>query len=143
MRRYLDTSLIVAVLVREPATEAAKTYLLAARDEFLIASRWVITELSSVLALKVRTGTIAEAEQSAALSMFRRFSAARLRLIDVEAKDFDAAAGLCDQATASLRAGDALHLAACKRIGARLATFDNGMAIAATRHGLSCDLLAA
>ncbi len=143
MRRYLDTSLIVAALVREAGTEAAKAYLTAARDEFLLASRWAVTEFSSALALKVRTGTITAAEQTAALAMFRRFSAARLRLVDVEAKDFDTAAGLCNQVTAPLRAGDALHLAACKRTGARLATFDTGMADAAKRHGLPCDLLTA
>jgi len=143
MRRYLDTSLIVAALVREPGTESAKAYLSDARDEFLLASRWAVTEFSSALALKVRTGTITEAEQSAALTMFRRFSAARLRLVDVEAKDFDTAAKLCDQIAAPLRAGDALHLAVCKRTGARLATFDNGMATAAKQHDLPCDLLAA
>jgi predicted nucleic acid-binding protein len=91
----------------------------------------------------VRTGTITETEQAAALAMFRRFGATRLRLMDVEAKDFDTAAGLCDQSATPLRAGDALHLAACKRTGARLATFDAGMAGAARRHGLPCDLLAA
>ncbi|MDO8960183.1 MAG: type II toxin-antitoxin system VapC family toxin [Rhodocyclaceae bacterium] len=142
MRRYLDTSLIVAALVREQGTEAAKTYLLAASDEFLLASRWVVTELSSALALKVRTGTITETEQAAALAMFRRFGATRLRLLDVEAKDFDMASSLCDRIAAPLRTGDALHLAICKRTGARLATFDDGMAKAAQQHGLPCDLLA-
>jgi len=143
MRCYLDTSLIVAALVREPGTEAAKACLAAAGKDFLLASRWVVTEFSSALALKVRTGTLTAAEQSAALEMFRRFSAARLRLIDVEARDFAAATSLCDQAVASLRAGAALHLAICKRTGARLATFDHGMAAAAQWHGLPCDLLSA
>ncbi|MDP2826021.1 MAG: type II toxin-antitoxin system VapC family toxin [Sulfuritalea sp.] len=143
MRRYLDTSLIVAALVRETGTEAAKAYLSTASNEFLLASRWVVTEFSSALALKVRTGTITEAEQVVVLAMFRRFSTARLRLVDVEARDFDTAAGLCDQIAAPLGAGDALHLAACKRTGARLATFDNDMAAAAKWHGLPCDLLAA
>ncbi|MFZ2404516.1 MAG: type II toxin-antitoxin system VapC family toxin [Methylobacter sp.] len=143
MRRYLDTSLIVAALVREAGTEAAKAYLTATRDEFLLASRWITTEFSSALALKVRTGTITETEQADILAMFRCFSATRLRLLDVESKDFDTAAGLCDRAAAPLRAGDALHLAVCKRMGARLATFDNGMATAAERHGLPCDLLTA
>jgi len=141
MRRYLDTSLIVAALVRESGTAAAKAYLSSAHAEFLLASRWVVTEFSSALALKVRTGTISAAEQAAALAMFRRFSAARLRLVDVEAGDFDAAAGLCDQVAAPLRAADALHLAVCKRRGARLATFDADMATAAERHNLPCDLL--
>ena len=143
MRRYLDTSLLVALLVRESGTEAAKTYLSAAGDETMLASHWVITELSSALALKRRTGSITAIEQAAALAMFRRFSTARLELVDVEARDFDEAARLCDQAAAPLRAGDALHLALCKRLGARVATFDRGMATAAQCHALPCDLLAA
>jgi predicted nucleic acid-binding protein len=143
MRRYLDTSLIVAALVREPGTEAAKAYLSTASNEFLLASRWIVAEFSSALALKVRTGTITEDEQTAALAMFRRFAASRLRLLDVEAKDFDMAAGLCDQIAIPLRAGDALHLAVCRRTGARLATFDDGMFKAARQHGLPCDLLTA
>lgn len=143
MRRYLDTSLVVATLVRESGTEAAKAYLSAAGDEFLLASRWVVTEFSSALALKVRTGTISEYEQASARTMFRRFSAARLRLVDVEARDFDTAAVLCDQIAAPLRAGDALHLAVCKRTRARLATFDQAMADVAKWHGLPCDLLSA
>lgn len=141
MRRYLDTSLIVAMLVREAGTEAAKAYLAAAGNTQLAISRWAITECSSALALKVRMSIITPEEQSAALAMFRRFSATRLRLIDIEIKDFDMGAALCDDTSAPLRAGDALHLAACKRIGARLATFDIGMAEAAEQHGLTCDLL--
>lgn len=141
MRRYLDTSLLIAILIRESGTKAAKVYLAAARDDFMLASRWTVTEFSSALALKVRTGTITVDEQVAALAMFRRFATSRLKLVEVEHKDFDAAAGLCDQTAAPLRAGDALHLAACKRAGATLATFDIGMTSAAQWHGLPCDLL--
>ncbi len=141
MRRYLDTSLIVAALVRESGTEAAKAYLSSAGNDPLVACRWLTTELSSALALKVRTGVMTSAERTAALGMFHRFSAARLILLDVEAKDFDLAAALCDDVAAPLRAGDALHLAVCKRVGTRMATFDRGMASAAQHHGLPCDLL--
>lgn len=141
MRRYLDTSLIVAALVREAGTENAKAYLSTAKDEILMTSRWAVTEVSSALALKVRTGGITEAEQAAALAMFQRFAAAKLRLVEIEPKDFTAAAGLCDQTAIPIRAGDALHLAACKRVGAKLATFDSGLASAAERHGVPCDFL--
>jgi hypothetical protein len=141
MRRYLDTSLIVASLVRESGTEAAKAYLSSADKDHLVASRWLATELSSALALKVRTGVMSTAEQTAALGMFHRFTTARLALLDVEARDFDLAAALCDETATPLRAGDALHLAVCKRVGARMATFDRGMAAAAQHHGLPCDLL--
>jgi uncharacterized protein len=141
MRRYFDTSLLVAALIREAGTAAAKTYLSACGDEPLIISRWVIAELSSALAIKVRTGTITPSEQSAALTMFRRFSALRLQVVTVESVDFDVAAGMSDHSAVALRAGDALHLAVCRRLGTRLATFDPGLAAAASHHGVSTDFL--
>lgn len=141
MRRYLDTSLLVAALVRETGTEAAKAFLSAARDDALLVSRWALTEFSSALALKVRSGTLAEAERGEVLAMFRRFTVARLAAVEIEPPDFDSAARFCDEPGATVRAGDALHLAACKRMGARLVTFDAGMAAAAGRYGLACDLL--
>lgn len=143
MRYYLDTSLLVASLVREAGTVAAKTYLSERTDQPLLISRWVVTELSSALALKVRTGTITANEQSAALSMFRRFSTLRLQVVNVEPADFEVAAALCDQIGVPLRAGDALHVAVCKRIGTRLATFDAGLAAAASHHGVFTDSLVA
>ena len=143
MRYYLDTSLFVASVIREVGTEAAKTYLSDRSDQPLLISRWVVTEFSSALALKVRTGTITASEQSAALIMFRRFSTLRLQVVNVDPVDFDVAAALCDQSGVPLRAGDALHVAVCKRIGARLATFDGGLAAAAGHHGVSTDYLVA
>lgn len=141
MRLYLDTSVLVAMLVREAGTEAAKTCLSTASGQPLLISRWTVTELSSALALKLRMAAIGAEEQTAALAMFRRLCATLLRTIDVEARDYESAARLCDQAALPVRAGDALHLAICQRTGAHLATFDTGMAAAAARHGLACDLL--
>jgi uncharacterized protein len=141
MRRYLDTSLLVAALIREAGTPAAKTYLSACGDEPLLISRWVITEFSSALAIKVRTDTITTGEQGAALTMFRRFGALRLQVVNVESEDFAVAAEMSDHSAIALRAGDALHLAVCIRLGTRLATFDTGLAAAANHHGVSTDLL--
>ena len=141
MRRYLDTSLLVAVLIRETGTAAAKTYLASCGDRPLLISRWVIAEFSSALAIKVRTGAITTSEQAAALMMFRRFSERRLRVLDIEARDFAMAASMSDQSGIPLRAGDALHLAVCMRVTARLATFDGGLATAAQHHGVATDYL--
>jgi predicted nucleic acid-binding protein len=141
MRRYFDTSLLVAALIREAGTAAAKTYLSACGDEPLFISRWVITEFSSALTIKVRTGTITPGEQSAALTMFRRFSTLRLQVVNIESMDFEVAAGMADHSAVALRAGDAFHLAVCRRLGSRLATFDAGLAAAANHHGVSTDFL--
>jgi predicted nucleic acid-binding protein len=141
MRRYFDTSLLVAALIREAGTAAAKTYLSACGDEPLFISRWVITEFFSALAFKVRTGTITTGEQCAALTMFRPFSTLRLQVVNVESVDFEVAAGMSDHSAVALRAGDALHLAVCRRLESRLATFDAGQAAAANHLGVSTDFL--
>lgn len=143
MRRYFDTSLLVAALIREAGTAAAKTYLIGCGDEPWLISRWVTTEFSSALAIKVRTGMITTSEQTAALNMFRRFSALRLDVVNVESADFDVAAEMSDHSGVALRAGDALHLAVCRRLGTRLATFDAGLAAAANHHGVTTDCLTA
>lgn len=141
MPRYLDTSLLVAVLIREAGTPAAKTYLASRGAAPLLISRWAVTEFSSALALKVRTATIDAAEQVAALIMFRRFVTLRLQLVNIDPVDFEFAAGMSDYSAMPLRAGDALHLAVCKRLGTRLATFDARMAAAANHHGVGTDFL--
>lgn len=143
MRIYLDTSVLVAMLIREACTEAAKAFLSACQDRPLLISRWTVTELSSALALKVRRGSINDAEQAAALAMLKRLGGARLHVSDIDARDYDNAASFCDRASLPVRAGDALHLAVCRRAGARLVTFDTGMASAATGHGIPCELLRA
>jgi uncharacterized protein len=140
MRRYLDTSLLVALHIREAGTEAAKAYLTSVRREPLLISHWTITEFSSALAIKLRSGVIVAGERTAALAMFHRFALARLEMLEVESRDFEAAAALCDDTGTPLWAGDALHLAVCRRAGARLATFDRSIAAAAKRHGLEQDL---
>jgi predicted nucleic acid-binding protein len=52
----LDTSLLVALLIREPATRQVQTCLSAVRDQAWLISPSTITEFSSALALKERVG---------------------------------------------------------------------------------------
>ncbi len=92
----------------------------------LLISPWTITEFSSALALKERVGTISHQERRAALAMFEKFRGLRLELVAMEAADFEAAAKLCDASGAPLRAGDALHLAVCRRVRGSLAGIQPG-----------------
>jgi predicted nucleic acid-binding protein len=76
----------------------------------------------------------------AALGEFGRFCQLRLELVPLETADFEAAARFCDSSEAPLRAGDALHLAVCRRARGSLATMDRGLA-AGQEMGLAVELI--
>ena len=143
MEPYLDTSLLVALLIRESGTRQAQSYLSAAQDRAWLISPWTVTEFSSALALKERVGTISRQERRAALGEFGRFCQLRLELVPLETADFETAARLCDFSAAPLRAGDALHLAVCRRARGSLATMDRGLATAGQEAGLAVELIEA
>lgn len=141
MASYLDTSLLVPLLIREPGTRRAQSFLSADAAQALLISPWTITEFSSALALKERVGTITRQERRAALTMFEKFRGLRLEMVPIEAADFEAAARLCDASAAQVRAGDALHLAVCRRTRSSLATMDMGLATAGREAGLAVELI--
>ena len=143
MACYLDTSLLVPLFIREPGTAGAQAFLTANASQVLVISPWTITEFSSALALKQRVGTISGQERQAALTMFEKFHGQRLQIVAIESADFVAAAGLCDASGASLRAGDALHLAVGRRLRGSLSTMDKGLAAAGQEVGLAVELIQA
>jgi predicted nucleic acid-binding protein len=55
---YLDTSVIVAALLNEAATSRIQDWLAAQEAGSTAISDWVVTEFSSALAVKLRTGQI-------------------------------------------------------------------------------------
>lgn len=141
MGSYLDTSLLGALLIREPGTRKAQEYLSSLREQAWLISPWTVTEFSSSLALKERVGTISHRERLSALGEFRRFCRLRLELVPTEAPDSEAAASLCDRSRTLLRAGDALHLVICSRRRATLATLDTALAAAGQEAGLAVELI--
>jgi len=133
---YLDTSAAVALFVPEPKTPAIAAWFAANADP-LVAADWIVTELASALAIKERRGDL-EAEQ--ALAVWQEFSAicgTGLRLVPVTRAAFAAAAELVRDARTGLRAGDALHLAVAREVGAaEIATLDATLAANAESKGV-------
>lgn len=136
MTLYLDTSVVVAAVTREPKTRQVLQWLEAQDPADLAISDWVITELSSALALKMRTGQITEAERAEALAAFAQLCAASLEVLPVAGPAFRIAAHFADQHALAVRAGDALHLAVCADHGKALCTLDARLAAAGPSLGV-------
>ena len=130
---YVDTSVIVALIVIETGSAGVAAWYAATRSE-LVSAAWCVTEFASVLGLKQRTAQIDAAQARAAWGRFERLASNDLRLLSVEPVDFHRAAQWTMDAASGVRAGDALHLACAERAATKsIATLDVAMARHARR----------
>lgn len=130
---YVDTSVLVALCVNEPKSAAVARWYAACTDE-LASAAWCVTEFANALGIKQRTNQITAEQGATAWQAFERLCASDLELLPVDPPTFHRAAVLTLDASTSLRAGDALHLAAALDAKAKgMATLDDVLARNAKR----------
>lgn len=130
---YVDTSVLVALCTHEAKTADVVKWYANCTDE-LASAAWCVTEFASAMGLKQRTGQLTESQAQTAWLQFERICANDLELLPVDAMTFHKAAVLTMDASAGLRAGDALHLACAMDAKAKgLVTLDAVLAKNAKR----------
>jgi predicted nucleic acid-binding protein len=130
---YVDTSVLVALCTHEAKTAAVVKWYADCTEE-LASAAWCVTEFASAMGLKQRTGQLTQEQAQTAWMQFERVCANDLQLLPVEVAMFHKAAVLTLDASAGLRAGDALHLACAMQAKAQgMVTLDAVLAKNAKR----------
>ncbi len=133
---YLDTSVLGAIFFREAGAANLVTRLENQRKEKLMISAWTLTEMASIGGIKQRTGAIDANTRQQAIANFQRFASMHLVTVEIDPTDFRTAAVLIES-PAVLRAGDALHLAIARRLGAKIASLDHRLCAATEVLGMA------
>ena len=137
---YLDSCVVVALLVAESHSSRTDAWVAAQAGSEITLSLWVGVEVAATLSAKARAGELDDRVLRAARSAFTRM-AASMRSLPTGPRQFEAAARFAEIEAAKLSGGDALHLAISAEAGATLCTLDKRLAEACRTAGVDFELI--
>jgi uncharacterized protein len=137
---YLDASVMLPILVKEPASAVVDAFMSNVRQELWV-SDFAAAEVASGVSRLVRAGRLQAIDGAACLSDFDVWRAAMTRAVEIHAVDVRLAGAYVRRFDLALRAPDALHLAITRRLDVALATLDRRMAGAARELGVAVEEL--
>lgn len=132
---YCDASAVAAVVLNESGAPAVDQLFRSTAD--IVVTGFVIAEVSSAIARLHRMAAL-EIPADSLFETLDEWTAAFARIAEVRDQDIWSAADLVRKLPLKLRSPDALHLAVCERLRARLITLDRNLASAAAVRGVDC-----
>jgi predicted nucleic acid-binding protein len=132
---WLDASVVVSVMAAESTSLAVDRSLAEATGAILV-SDFCVAETSAAIARLARTGQKSPADADRLFDELDEWIADLAERRIIEPEDVALAIDFVRQPGLSLRAPDAIHIAAAQRVGATLITLDKGMARAAALLGI-------
>ena len=135
MSHYLDTSVMVALLLQDAHSSKAEAWLIRARPTFMV-SDFCTVEFAAVVSRRVRTNQLTTETANLALRRFDDWLSRTVQIVRCAPEQLALAGQIVRDFTSKLSAPDAMHLAITRHSGATLATFDDRLAEAARRHAV-------
>jgi hypothetical protein len=132
---YLDTSVVIAILIDEPSSEVARAWFRRLADDDVIVADLAAIEFAAGISRWLRMGRIDVGQAEFALASCDMLRAQCLSHVH-GGDDFALAELIARDFATRLLAPDALHLASTKNAGATLATLDMRLAEAARMQGV-------
>lgn len=139
MSCYFDTSVMLPILIKEPASAIVDAFMSTVQQEPWV-SDFAAAEVASAVSRLVRTGRLQATDGAASLSDFDVWRAAMTRAAEIHAVDVRLAGAYVRRFDLALRAPDALHLAIARRLDVALVTLDRRMAAAAKELGVAVEV---
>ncbi len=123
---YLDTNVLISIFIDDSGSAAAHAWIEANKDEWLI-SHWALCEMFDNIGRRVRRNEFSEASGVGLIDKVKDWASNATLLMDPLPEDFTKANELLLNFSLSLKANDALHLAAAIRTRSVMVSADRAL----------------